>query len=119
VRAKGSHRDSQVIQPLFIPNVTFYIAISGIAIKSLKRGDELFRRAGGSSAMPACGGEICVYVNAWAARLPPSSSGKIFWAIYVFYGRLFALYEEKLIHAGVEAGCAAKGRGKFWVREDN
>lgn len=82
-------------------------------IKSLKRGDEPFRHAGGSSEMPVCGGEICVYVYAWAARLPPSSLRKLFWAIYIFYGRLFALYEEKLIRAGVEADCAANGRGKF------
>lgn len=68
-----------------------YIAINRKVIKSLKRGDEPFRHAGGPSAMPACGGEICVSVCAWAALLPASSPRKYFWAIYILYGRLFAL----------------------------
>lgn len=42
-----------------------------------------------------------------------------FVAIYVFYGRLLAFTVEKLIHAGVEADCAAGGRGKFEVHEGN
>lgn len=81
----------RVISSLFIPNVMLYIAINRKVIKSLKCGDEPFRHAGGSSEMPACGGEICVYVYAWAALFPPSSSRKLFWAIYILYGRLFAL----------------------------
>lgn len=74
-----------------MPNATLYIAINGKVIKSLKCGDEPFRHAGGSSEMPACGREICVCVYAWAALLPPTSPRKIFWAIYILYGRLFAL----------------------------
>lgn len=48
-----------------------------------------------------------------------AAQGSFFWAIYILYGRLFALEEEKLIHAGGEADCAASGRGKFEVHADN
>lgn len=55
----------RVISSLFISNVMLYIAINRKVIKSLKRGDEPFRHAGGSSEMPACGGErsVCMYMH--------------------------------------------------------
>lgn len=115
VMTKGIHPNHQVIWSLFIPNEMLYIAISRKVIKSLKHGDEPFRHAGGASETPVCGGEICLCVYAWAALLPPSSSRKILWAIYILYGRLLAFEVEKLIHAGVEADCAASERGKFEV----
>lgn len=90
-KMKGVHQHHQVIESLFIQNVMLYIAINGKVVKSLKSGDEPFRRAGGPSEMPACGGELWVYVYAWAALLPPSSTRKLFWAIYILYGWLFAL----------------------------
>lgn len=42
-----------------------------------------------------------------------------------FVGYLYTLWQavtfavEKLIHAGVETDCAASGRGRFEVQEDN
>lgn len=89
-------------------------------IKSLTHGCELFRHAGGSSETPVCGGEISVCVSAWAALSTPTKQLK-----EDFVGYLYTLWQavafavEKLIHAGVEADCAASGRRKIEVHEDN
>lgn len=119
VTTKGIYPKCQVIWSLFIYNVKFYIAVSRKVIKSLQHGGEPFRHAGGSPETPVCGGEISACVYARVALLSPGSSRKILWAIYVLYGSLLAFSMEKLIHAGVEADCAASGRGKLEVHEDN
>lgn len=87
-------------------------------IKCLKHGGEPFTLAGGSSEMPVCGGEIYVCTHMDSSTRTEQLEEDVV-SLYVLYGRLLACPVEKLIHAGVEADCAASGRGEFEVHEDN
>lgn len=64
------------------------MAINRKVIKSLKGGDEPFRRAGGGSEMPAGGGDLVVDVSAWAA--PGSFSG-----LFIYFMAGCLLYKRK------------------------